>query len=269
MLRSIVEKLSRGKYIKRRLPYRFGRIPLYVSPDAQLKYLKPGENAFEADLLKIIDEHIQEDFVVWDIGANVGVFSFSAASVARKGKVLAVEADIWLAQLINKSLKISENSRLNMQVLPCAISNRNGAASFLIAKRGRASNTLEVAGGRSESGGIRETVTVPTLTLDTLMEFFGSPSFIKIDVEGAEAMVLGGANRLLSEIRPTIYIEVGKESNAAVTSILKNADYVIFDGSIPIHQQHPINSCVYNSLAKPREKSCFANLPPDAPLSNH
>ena len=90
--------------LKRRLPSRFRHTPLYVTPDSQLKYLKYGEDAFDAALLKIIDEYICEDSVVWDIGANVGVFSLGAASIAKKGSVLAVEADTWLASLISKSL---------------------------------------------------------------------------------------------------------------------------------------------------------------------
>lgn len=253
MLRSIAEKLSRGKYIKRRLPPRYGHTPLFVSPDSQLKYLKPGESAFDSDLLRIIDEHVREDSAVWDIGANIGVFALGAAGIARKGFVLAVEADIWLAQLMRKSLQLQQNCELNVQVLPCAVSDRNGAASFLIAKRGRASNALESAGGRSQTGGIREKVIVPTLTLDTLLDFFGAPSLVKIDIEGAEAMALKGARKLLSEIRPVVYIEVGASCIEEVTSIFHQAGYLLFDGSIPIPGQQPAASCTFNTLAKPAQ----------------
>ncbi len=253
-VRTIIERLLRGRLLKRRLPSRFGHTPLYVSPDAQLKYLKPGNDAFDTELMKIIDEHIREDSVVWDIGANVGVFAFAAASVAKKGSSLAVEADIWLAQLIRKSLLLKENGGLSIQVLPCAIADRNGVATFLIANRGRASNALEAVGGRSQTGGVRERVTVPTLTLDTLLDFFNPPTFIKIDVEGAEAIILNGASRLLTEIRPTIYIEVGREANKEVTSIFRRNSYELFDGSKPIQEQEPAGSCAYNTLAVPKEK---------------
>jgi hypothetical protein len=123
-------------------------------------------------------------------------------------------------------------------------SDRNGVATFLIASRGRASNSLEVAGGgRSQSGGVREKVTVPTLTLDTLLDYFSYSTFLKIDVEGAEAFVLKGAKRLLSEIRPTIYIEVGSEQVKEVTKILIESDYAL----LMVHcqfenknEQHPV-----------------------------
>ena len=254
MLRSLLERISREKFLKRRLPLRFGRTPLYVSPDAQLKYLNLGERAFDSELLSIVSEHIHEDSIVWDIGANVGVLAFAAASIARKGTVLAIEADIWLAQLISKSARLRENRALHIRVLPCAVSDRNGIAAFLVASRGRASNALEITGARSQSGGIREKTVVPTLTLDTLLEFFSAPTFVKIDIEGAEAIALRGAGRLLSDARPVFYIEVGAGTNEAVTSILSSAGYVLFDGSMPVSKQVPLDHCAYNTLAMPREK---------------
>lgn len=253
MLRAILQRLSRGRSFKRKLPARFGATALYVSPDSQLKYLKPGSDAFDAGLLRIIDENIREDSVVWDIGSNVGVFAFAAASIARKGSTLAVEADTWLAQLIRQSILLKQNRGLNIQVLPCAMADRIGVADFVIANRGRASNYLKAAGGRSQAGGHREKVTVPTLTLDTLLDFFTPPTFLKIDVEGAEAIVLRGANRLLSGVRPTIYIEVGTDATAEVTRILTEKRYSLFDGSKPWPQQTAAQSCAFDTLAVPQE----------------
>lgn len=250
--RTVLEALARGRSLKRRLPPRFASTALYVSPDAQLKYLKPGHDAFDADLLRVVDTYITEHSVVWDIGANVGVFAFAAASIARKGSTLAVEADLWLAQLMRRSLRLESNDRLQLAVLPSAISDRNGVATFMIAQRGRASNALESAGGRSQMGGIRERLTVPTITLDTLLDFFGAPTFVKIDVEGAEEMVLRGAERLLRDIRPTIYIEVGKEQSDAVTALLLSNRYSLFDGpSSDGGPATPVQSCVDNTLAVP------------------
>lgn len=93
MIRSIIERISRGKSFMRRLPTEFHYTPLYVSPDAQLKYLKIGAHAFDDELLRIAREHIREDSHVWDVGSNIGVFAFAAASIARKGSALAIEAD--------------------------------------------------------------------------------------------------------------------------------------------------------------------------------
>ena len=182
------------------------------------------------------------------------MFAFGAASIATKGSALAVEADIWLAQLIRRSIGLKANRGLNVQVLPCAMADRNGIATFVIAQRGRASNFLEAAGGgRTQAGGEREKVTVPTLTLDTLLDSFAAPTFLKIDVEGAEAMVLRGAAKLLSTVRPTIYIEVGRSANVEVTQILRENRYLLFDGSTPWQKQTPLEACAWNTMAVPEE----------------
>lgn len=254
MFRRIIELLVRERHIKRRLPERYHGASLYVTGDAQLKYLKPTEEAFDTELLAVIDEHIKEDSIVWDVGANVGVFTVCSAAMASKGYVLAIEADIWLAHLIQKSLALPENVKLKAEVLPCAVSDKAGVSKFLVANRGRASNCLESVNGRSQAGGYREKVLVPTCTLDSLMPHFPHPTFIKIDVEGAEVLVLSGALEILKTVRPTIYIEVGEEAAATVSSLLTQADYLVFDGAKPLKSQTPLNSCPFNALAIPREK---------------
>lgn len=251
MIRTILERLVRGKTLKRRLPKEFGSTPIYVAPDSQLKYLKLGKNAFDFELLEVAQRHIHKASSVWDIGANIGVFTFAAASIATDGAVLAVEADIWLAQVVKKSASLKANQRLSVQVLPTAISDDNGVATFLIAKRGRASNSLESVNGRSQMGGVRDKVMVPTLTLDTLLDFFSHPTFVKVDVEGAEVQVLQGAHRLLQEVRPLFYIEVGSDVVDEVSSLFIQNNYLLFDGQT----QAPLSKCSFNTVAIPKEKA--------------
>lgn len=251
MFRQMVERLSRNKILRRRLPPPFGSVTLYVSPDAQLKYLKPN---FDDDLLKIVSSYVRDDSIIWDIGANVGVFALAAASVATKGYVLAIEPDMWLANVIRKSLTLTANLNLPVHVLSAAVSDMNGAATFLIARRGRASNALESVGGRSQMGGIRHKVLVPTLTVDTLLDYCPPPTFVKIDVEGAELLVLKGGARLLSEFRPMIYIEVGKSVASSIANVFRQNRYLLFDGSAPCSESQQLSECAFNTLAIPEEQ---------------
>ena len=253
MLRTMVERLSRGRAFKRHLPADFGRTPLYVSPDSQLKYLKPGASAFDAELLRVAREELHSGDVVWDIGAYVGVFAFAAASRTQSGDVLAVEPDIWLAGLLRKSANLGQNRGLGVRVLPAAIAAEPGMETFLVAERGRASNALSGPGARGQAGGIREQVLVPTLSLDLLLHSNSAPAFIKIDVEGAEKLVLEGATSMLSAIRPTIYIEVGSGARAAVTMLLKDNNYRLCDGALPKGEERSIETCTFNTLAFPCE----------------
>ena len=106
IVRTIVERLSRGKVLKRSITVLGKPVPLYVSPDAQLKYLKTGRGAFDHDLISSAERFLAEDSVVWDVGANVGVFTFSSASVAYRGTIVSIEADIWLASILRKSASL-------------------------------------------------------------------------------------------------------------------------------------------------------------------
>ncbi|MET0082029.1 MAG: FkbM family methyltransferase [Sedimenticola sp.] len=250
ILRTIVERLSRGKIIKRRITIDGKSVPLLVSPDAQLKYLKFGSGAFDQDLINIAEKHLTENSNVWDVGANVGVFTFAASSVAHKGTVLSIEADIWLANILRRSARFKEYANNTICVLPVAISDTNSVASFVVAARGRATNALEVVAGRSQMGGIREKQYVPTLTLDTLLNSFPPPDFVKIDVEGAEYMVLQGAENLINEIRPKFYVEVGSDVSSQILNVFQSAGYAAYDNA----GNKLTDSCAYNTFFIPEEK---------------
>jgi FkbM family methyltransferase len=202
IIRKIIQRISRGKVFKRTITVSGKPTLLYVSPDAQLKYLKSGIKAFDHDLIQIAERFLEENSIVWDIGANVGVFTFASAAVASKGTIVAVEADIFLASILRKSARLKHYRNSDIRVLPVAMSEADGTAKFIIAAAGRASNSLKSVGGRTQMGATREEQYVPTLRLDTLLTSMPKPDFIKIDVEGAELMVIKGASRITSEIRP-------------------------------------------------------------------
>ena len=252
--RHLIERLSRGKTFRRNLPADFHRRPVIVSPDAALRYLASSSYAFEPALLQIADEFVKPGDTVWDIGANLGVFAVAAGDRAGEtGRVLAVEADIWLAGVIRRTARLTANQDLHLEVLPAAVSDSHGVMRFAIAERGRASNSLVDAGGRSTTGGVRETHLVPTLPLDALLETTGPPQVVKIDVEGAEVLVLEGARQVLSSARPVVYVEVGKEHAEAVTTLLREHDYELFNPEEPSGQRSRLELCVFNTLALPRE----------------
>lgn len=253
-MRTVIQRLVRGRSFKRHLPQQFDRVPIYVSPDSQLKYLRPSAAGFDQMLLDFAVEFVSPGDNVWDIGANVGVFTFASAARSKTGQVLAVEPDPFLASLLRRSAGIQTNQRLNVHVLSAAVSDRIGVACFAIAVKGRASNFLKSVGGRSVTGGIREELMVPTITLDLLLETQSPPRVLKIDVEGAEKLVLDGAPRLLTEIRPIILIEVGMRDREAIGQMLHNHEYLLFDTAGGNRSRPVIEVPAFNTLAVPREK---------------
>lgn len=244
-------------HFSKRLPSEFERRPIVVTPDARLKFLYPGSAIFESeygDLLEVAQNYIDSDDVVWDVGSNVGVFTFAAGSQAGGGgKVLSIEPDIELVRLLRKSSRRRKNADLNIDILSSAVAEKSGISVFYIAKRGRTTNTLADTVRSTRGKQERKRQLVPTVTLDQLLDVSQPPDFLKIDVEGAEDLVLEGGAKVLNEVRPTIYCEVGKEKQEAVTNLFKKVNYLLFDPSTSLKPREALSTCVFNTLALPEE----------------
>lgn len=254
MLRHLIERLARGWSFRRRLPSAFASRSIYVSPDSALGYLKPWWDSGAMQLMSVANRFVLPGASVWDIGGNVGVFAIAAAHRAGAGgEVVALEPDPFLAYLLQRSVQHRDNRDLTIAVLCQAVSNSSGLSRFLVAARGRSGNALEHSRRAAQADGVRFVQYVPTTTLDALLADFRSPNFMKVDVEGAEAVVLEGAERVLSECRPILYIEVGSEQRDRVTGILQRHRYRLFDGDATDGRE--LDACPWNTLAVPAESA--------------
>ena len=240
MVRSILQQISRNVVLKRRLPPEFGGHSLYVSPDSALHYWKPGLANADPELMNVARRFVRPGMTVWDIGANVGLFSFCAA--AKGAKVYSLEADTFLVGLLRKSQR---TTGLQVNPIPLAISDHLGLAEFHIAQRGRSANHIGV--GMSDSGGTRWTESVPCATLDWLAEKIPTPDFIKIDVEAMENAVLRGGMNLLSSRHPKILCEVSEdsESRRETTETFRALGYRLFN----VKNDSWVDSAVFSTLA--------------------
>lgn len=247
VFRSALRLFSRDSVLKRRLPAEFASAPLFVSPDASLRY---WNLRLESDLFDYAREFVHPGDVVWDIGANVGIFAVAAAQRAGvSGQVIAVEADTWLTGLLRRSAAIQPSTSAPIQVIPAAAYSSLGVAAFHIARHGRASNFLAAATGSAQTGGIRETVHVVAITLDWLLEQGRAPTVVKIDVEGAEANVLRGALHTITQCRPIILCEVRDPACDEVTSLLSRCGYTLYNWDA--RPRTRVGRACYNTLALP------------------
>src|SRR4051812_44993411 len=115
MLRRTAELLSRGITFQRTLPPQYGGAKLFASPEGGLRYWGRIERT-DPVLLDSAREWIRPGDSVWDIGANIGLFTFAAAGLAGgHGRVLAVEPDTWCVDLLRRS------SALNPQLAPVTV----------------------------------------------------------------------------------------------------------------------------------------------------
>jgi len=251
-LRRLAEQLSRGVVLRRRLPPNFGRLPIYITPEAGLRYWSTMSRV-DTVLYEMAEEIVKPNSVVWDVGANVGLFSICAAARSgQPGSVVAIEPDFWLANLINRTAQRLEANHYNcapVEVLCASISDSTRISKLAIAQRARASNYLIEAVGSTEARGVRCVQPTVTLTLDFLLDYFPPPSVLKIDTETHEVNVLKGATRLLREVRPTIWCEVSAQNSDEITTLLHGAQYKLYGAQVRPHQ--PIDRAWFHTLAVP------------------
>jgi len=232
VIRTLAERISRDRIIVRKIPAELGGGEIHVSPDSALR-LWGDFKQYDPSLMALAKEWVKRNSVVWDIGANVGVFTFVAANLAGPGgQVVAIEPDIWLAHLLQKTANRPSASRAAVHILPVAVSDEIGPVTLNIAAKGRSSNFIDGM-GNSMHGGVRQRQATLAVSCDWLLNYFAAPSVVKIDVEGAEALLLKGAQRLLNEVRPVVICEVGEANAAAVTAQLVGSGYAIYDGEQP------------------------------------
>jgi FkbM family methyltransferase len=241
--------------LRRRLPRVFQDLPLYVSPEASLRYWRPNLATVDPMLFDMALEMVKPGQAVWDVGANVGLFSFCAAALAGpSGSVLAIEPDFWLAHLLTRSVQGLSRHRgtvAPVAVLCAAVAEHTTVSEFQIAKRGRAANHLAGVQGSSQVGGSRYSQQTITVSLDFLLEHFPPPSVLKIDAEAAEVKVLQGAAKLLRIARPIIWCEVSTENSDAVANLLHQDGYEIYAAALRPAERTALHRASWNTLAIP------------------
>ena len=246
-LRWALERASHRIVVRRRLPPPFASARIYVSTEGGLRYLARTMAEVDPMLLRLVAEVVRPGDTVWDIGANMGLFSFAAAVAAGPaGRVLAVEPDTKLAGQLRRSAAEGAD-RAPVEILPAAVSDDLSVARFHVARRSRA--TSHLAGfGTAMTGGTRSTQLVPTVTLDWLAARFPVPDVLKIDVEGAEVAVLSGGAGVLAR-SPTVICEVSAQNADAVTGLLASHGYTLYDGERRDGGRVPVAAAPFNTLA--------------------
>jgi FkbM family methyltransferase len=149
--------------------------------------------------------------VVVDVGANVGIYAISAAQrCGDAGRVLAFEPGPRARALLVGNVARNRLQR-KVKVLAACTGHYDGVIEFDEAADSAMSSILSTS-----RGGRVQRLTCPIKTLDTSVaeEGIGKIDALKIDVEGAEWMVLAGAKHTLDESDPVIMLEISMKNLA-------------------------------------------------------
>ena len=240
----------------KRMPSSLQRRKVIVSSKSYRRYWAKSLEAIHHDLFAAVERWVCKDSVIWDIGAHLGIFAFAAAVRAgARGHVYAFEADLEMAALMVRSQSEAIQNEAEVCVCAFAVGSHEGEARFVISGYRSAASSLDGFGrfGRNKNDRAR---TVPIRTVDGLAQSLLSPTVIKIDVEGAENLVLEGAEGVIRTRRPILLIEAtGGQSGVRTADMLRSWNYVWgpWDGAgrmgsgqasatgdiVAVHSDHP------------------------------
>jgi FkbM family methyltransferase len=207
--RQAVWEEFRGRRLERSIPYRwhFGlELQLYMGTDLSRQLFIAG--CADPNEFQFLDSFLRPGMVAVDAGANAGLYTlFAANRLGAEGLVLSFEPSAREFQQLEDN--VARNRLENVRCLPYALAETDGEAGLRIA--GYEHSGLNTLGEFVHEGvGLLCSNSVPLRRLDRVAAEMGIGrlDFLKMDVEGAEARLLDGAQTVLKKFRPVLLLEI-------------------------------------------------------------
>jgi len=170
---------------------------------------------YEPDETAVLRERVRPGATVCDVGANVGYFTLMLASlVGPSGRVVAVEANPSMAELLRRNLDLNPELGRRVTIETRALGAAPGTADFFCPVRGH-----EGVGGLRDTkrAALGRVVQVPVVRFDDVVRDHGLDRLdvMKIDIEGGERDLFRGARSTLSALRPVLLFEGSPQNTKA------------------------------------------------------
>jgi len=200
---------------------------------------------YEARFATTLAEAVQTGNVCYDIG---GFRGFMSGVFARAGAGLVVVFEPFPSNCEQIRRMVDLNSTLPIRLEPIAVGDRDGEVEFQVmpeASMGKLAESSFQPGAAATAS-----LAVPIRRLDSLIAegSLPPPAVIKIDVEGAELLVLQGALQLLREHHPRLLLEAhSPELAGACTALLESLGYWVSplgSPAVPVGHQPEVSHLV-------------------------
>ncbi|MBF0340494.1 MAG: FkbM family methyltransferase [Magnetococcales bacterium] len=206
---------------------------VFATPNTQNRWRVSTFSDKEPETLQWIDS-IPEESIVWDVGANIGLYSCYAAK-ARRCRIIAFEPSVFNLELLARNIFLN-NLVEWVTIFPLPLFDRKAIETMRM-------TSVEWGGALSTFGKdfgwdgleiqkIFEFSTVGICMDDVVTDFqIPQPHFIKMDVDGLEHFILKGGMTVLKQVKG-ILIEVNDdfhEQSEQCQRLLEEAGLVIKD----------------------------------------
>jgi FkbM family methyltransferase len=147
--------------------------------------------------------------IVFDVGANIGYTALLALIQDPKRQIILVDPNPKALQMAAMNI-IQNNLGSRAQYLTAFVGDKlDDTVKFYTVGAG-AAGSMHASHAQTASS-MNSFMEVKTVTLDYIYEFYGiQPDLVKIDVEGAETLVMKSASKLAKESKCTFFIEIHK-----------------------------------------------------------
>lgn len=194
----------------RHFPLNYYGAKMYINVFASPITMDRAFGVYEYWMARLFFDLVKDEMTILDIGAHKGSYSLLCAKLMNdRGRVLAFEPDPENCNWIKKN--IQANGYKCIELHQCALSDREGSATFYAANGlgSLVSTSLPTAYDKKP-------ITVQTRMLDTVLnaENIHIVDIIKVDVEGADLLVLKGAERTLRSMNVILLMDIDINSNA-------------------------------------------------------
>jgi FkbM family methyltransferase len=173
---------------------------------------------YELEKQAALQRFVRSGMTIYDIGAQAGFYTlFFSRLTGEGGRVFAFEPCPYETRFLVDHVRM--NSLTNVKIIQAAVGDRT---RFVGISTDRGSCQNQICDDSSTA------LMVPCVDLDSLD--LPPSDLIKIDVEGTESAVLEGAQRILREARPVVFVALhSNEQRRKCAAILRVAGYTICD----------------------------------------
>lgn len=170
--------------------------------------------AYEPHVVSHLGQVLRPGMVFVDVGASIGFYTVLAGrEVGPEGQVIACEPGPQNHSVLHLNI-VANDLGDRVEVFPVAMSDRAGVLLY------------SASGGNGAVGpyngdplSLATHALVPAATLDTVLCGQERVDVIKIDVEGAEGLVLAGGQDTLERHRPALYFEFTPSTLATISGV--------------------------------------------------
>ena len=165
---------------------------------------------------------IRPEFVVIDIGANLGYFAKNFARLANKGKVIAIEPLPQFHAILDHFIGHQENVELHN----VALGKEAGSITMVLPQtNGMLRTGLPHIMRPEEKSTTERTQTVQMVNTSDFFHTFERIDYIKCDIEGHEWEVFELLEDILASKRPVVQLEIDPKNETTLFAFFEKLQY--------------------------------------------